>query len=114
MKNITLIIGIILLIANLLLGSILSIYPAFNMWLNSGVIAATTVLLYVIGRISLKDGFKISLTFLFGFFGFITFVLGLFTPQRYSDNWYLLAIILIVAFEAIILTITHIISKKSL
>ena len=112
MKNITLIIGIILLIANLLFGNILSIYPAFNMGLNCGVIIATTALLYTIGQITLKDGFKISLTFLFGFLGCITFVLGLFTPQRYTDNWYLIAIILIVTFEAIVLTTAYIVSKK--
>jgi hypothetical protein len=111
MKNITLIVGIILLIANLLFGSILSIYPAFNMWLNCGVIVAGTVLLYTVGQIALKDGFKISLSFLFGTLGFICFILGLFTPQQYTDNWYLIAIILIVAFEAIILTVAHIISK---
>jgi hypothetical protein len=37
--------------------------------------------------------------------------LGLFAPQRYENNWYLIAIILIVAIEAILLTITNIISK---
>jgi len=112
MKNITLITGIILLLANLLFGSILSIYPLFNMLLNSGVIIATTALLYIVGRITLKDAFKISLTFLFGFFGFIVFILGLFAPQKFTDNWYLISIILIITFEAIVLTITHIVSKK--
>jgi len=112
MKNITLITGIILFVANLLFGSILTVYPAFNMWLNSGVIVATTVLLYIVGQITLKDGFKISLTFLFGIFGLIAFALGLFAPQQYKDNWYLIVIVLIVTFEASILTITHIVSKN--
>jgi hypothetical protein len=112
MKNITLIIGIILFLANLLFGSILSVYPTFNMGLNCGVIAATTALLYVLRCITLKDGFYISLSMLFGIFGFIEFILGLFAPQRYENNWYLIAIILIVAIETIILTITNIISKK--
>ena len=112
MRNITLITGFILLVANLLFGSILSSYPAFNMWLNSGVIVANTVLIYALSIITLRDAFKISLSFLFGVLGFIVFVLGLFAPQQYTDNWYLIAIVLIVAFEAIILTITHIISKK--
>ena len=111
MKNITLITGIVLLVANLLFGSILSVYPSFNMWLNCGVIAATTVLVYTLSIITLKDAFRISLSMLFGIFGFIAFILGLFAPQQYTDNWYLIAIILIVAFEAIILTIAHIISK---
>jgi hypothetical protein len=113
MKNITLITGTILLVANLLFGSIISIYPTFNMLLNCGVIVATTVLIYAVGQIALKDGFKISLSFLFSIFGFITFLLGLFAPQRYENNFSLIMIILIVAFEAIILTITYIISKKN-
>jgi hypothetical protein len=112
MKNITLITGIILLVANLLFGSILSIYPAFNMCLNCGVIAATTALLYLLRLITLKDGFYVSLSILFGIFGFMEFILGLIAPQRYENNWYLIAIILIVALEAILLTITHIISKR--
>ncbi|MDR1116124.1 MAG: hypothetical protein LBL33_08285 [Tannerella sp.] len=112
MKNITLITGIILLVANLLFGSILTDYPIFNMCLNCGVIIATTVLLYLLKTIQLKDGYYISLFMLFGLFGFIEFILGLFAPQRYTDNGYLIAVILIVAFEAIVLAITHTVSKK--
>lgn len=111
MKNITLIVGIILLVFNLLFGSILSIYLFFNVWLNCGVIAATAILIYMLDIITLKDGFRISLSMLFGIFGFVAFILGLFSPQQYTDNWYLISIILIVVFEAILLTITHIISK---
>ena len=111
MKNITLITGIILLVANLLFGTILSRYESFNMWLNCGVIAATTALLYLLKIIRLKDGFYISLYMLFSVLGFIIFILGLLTPQKYEDNGYLVAIVLIVVVEAIILTITHITSK---
>jgi len=113
MKNITLITGIILLVANLLFGSMISSYPTFNMLLNCGVIIANTVLLYVVGQIALKDGFKISLSFIFSVMGFIIFILGLFAPQRYEDNLALMAILLIVVFEAIVLTITYIVSKKT-
>ena len=112
MKNITLITGFIMLIANLLFGSILTIYPTFNMLLNSGIIIATTILIYAVGQIALKDAFKISLSFLFSTIGTILFILGLFTPPRYTDNLFLAAIILIVAFQASVLTITHIVSKK--
>jgi len=111
MKNITLIVGIILLVTNLLFGSILSFYPSFNMWLNCGVIAATTALLLILRSIEMKDGYFIPLSMLFSTFGFIEFILGLFAPERYTNNWYLIIIILIVAFQAILLTITHIISK---
>ena len=113
MKNITLIAGIILLVANLLFGSMISGYATFNMLLNCSVIVATTVLLYAVGQIALKDGFKISLSFLFAIFGFIIFLFGLFAPQRYEDNLSLMAILLIVVFEAIVLAITCIVSKNN-
>ena len=112
LKNTTLITGFILLVANILFGFILSIYPTFNMWINCGVIAATTILLYVLSHITLKDAFKISLSFLFSTLGFVIFILGLLMPQRFEDNWFLVAIILIVAFQAIVLTIANIVSKK--
>ncbi|MDR1747223.1 MAG: hypothetical protein LBR49_08140 [Tannerella sp.] len=111
-KNIILITGIILLVANLLFGSMLSAYLAFNMGINCGVIIANTVLLYFLCCITLKDAFRISLSFLFSFLGFVEFILGLLAPQRYEDNGYLVAVILIVAFEAIVLVITNLVSKN--
>ena len=113
MKIITLIIGIILLVVNLLFGAIVSSYPSFNMWLNCGVIVETTALLYLLRAITLKDSFYISLYMLFGILGFIAFILGLYAPQKFADNWFLITIILIMAFEAIVLSVTHIVSKKT-
>ena len=112
LKNATLITGFILLVANILFGSILSIYPTFNMWINCGVIAITTILIYALSHIALKDAFKVSLSFLFSTLGFVIFVIGLLMPQRLEDNLHLVAIILIVAFQAIILTVANIVSKK--
>ena len=112
MKNITLITGFILLATCLLFGLILSIYPTFNMLLNCVVIVANTALVYAIAQIGLKDAFKISLSFLFVTLALIEFVLGLFSPQKFEDNFFLLAIILIVAFKAIVLGTTYIVSKK--
>ncbi|MDR1757759.1 MAG: hypothetical protein LBR51_02195 [Bacteroidales bacterium] len=112
-KNIVLITGIILLVANLLFGSVLSAYSTFNMLLNCGVIIANSLLLYLLTCITLKDGFRISLSSLFSFLGFVEFILGLVAPQRYEDNGCLLAVILIVAFEAIVLVITNMVSKNT-
>jgi hypothetical protein len=112
MNKTVLITGFILLLANILIGSILSVYSTFNMWLNCGVIAITTALIYLLGVITLKDAFRISLSFLFGFLGFAAFILGLFAPQRYEDNGFLIAVVLILAFEAIVLFVTSMVSRK--
>lgn len=112
MKKLILIIGLILLIANGLFGLILSVYPSFNFCVTSGVIVATTALLYVMRCINLRDAFYISLSLLFVLFGFIEFVLGLFAQDTVKDNWYLIIIILLCMFEAILLAITHRVSDK--
>lgn len=112
LKNTTLISGLVLLVANILFGLILSIYPMFNMWINCGVIVAVTLLIYALSHIVMKDAFKISLSFLFSTLGFVIFIIGLLMPQRFEDNLHLLAIILIVAFMAIVLAVTNIVSKK--
>lgn len=46
MKQIIIVIGIILLVANLLFGLILSSYEVFNLFVSSLVIVATTALLF--------------------------------------------------------------------
>lgn len=65
MKQIIIVIGIILLVANLLFGLILSSYEVFNLFVSSLVIVATTALLFCLNVVTLKDGFKISLHVLF-------------------------------------------------
>ena len=112
MKNLTLTVGLIFFVANLLFGLILTAYPTFNVCLNSVVILATTGLLYAMRRIGLRDAFYISLSMIFCFLGFVEFVLGLFAPDRFQNNWYLIVVILLLVFEAVLLTVTHRISKS--
>jgi len=112
MKNITLIVGVILLVANILFGLILMVYPTLNCALNCVVIAATTALLYAMRCIHLRDAFYVSLSMIFTFFGFVEFMLGLFAPEKFQDNWYLIVVILLLVFEGIVLTITNIISSR--
>jgi tellurite resistance protein TehA-like permease len=112
MKTVILITGLILFITNLLFSSIIHVYPIFNVGLNCGVIVVTTLLLYIVNHIRLKDGFRTSLFMLFCIFGLVEFILGLIAPQHYKGNWYLIVIIFIVAVESIILVITNIVSKK--
>ena len=112
MKRIILLSTGVLLIANLLLGAILSAYGVFNMLVSSAVIAATGLLLYYTCIASLKDGYKVSLMLLFSVGGLIEFVLSLVAPNRLTDNWWLIVIIGFLAAEIILLIITHTVSNK--
>ena len=102
----------VLLIANLLFGAILSFYGEFNVAISSVVIVVTGLLLYLTDIIRLKDGYKISLMLIFAVGGLLEFVLSLIAPNRLIDNWWLILVIGLMAAEAILLIITNTVSNK--
>lgn len=111
MRNLTLIIGLLLLIINVMLGLILSSYSTFNMGLNSAVIAAHIGLLCAVSAIQLKDGFRYSLNCLFIGMGFVEFILGLFAPERFEDNGFLVFVLFMLLLEVVLLLGANYISK---
>ena len=112
MKKIIIFSCIVLLIANLLFGAILSFYGEFNVAISSVVIVVTELLLYLTDIIRLKDGYKISLMLIFAVGGLLEFVLSLIAPNRLIDNWWLILVIGLMAAEAILLIITNTVSNK--
>ena len=111
MKYLTLIIGLLLIICNLLFGLILSSYPSFNMWLNCIIIAVTSYLLYALNKLQMRDAYYIALYTLFSISGFIEFVLGLLSPDRLTDNIPLIIIICLFIFKLIFILITNFMSN---
>jgi len=112
MKKVTLLSGITLLIANLLLGTIISGIGGYNLMVSSLVVIYTTVILYLVNVISLKDGFKVPLLLMFSFIGVISYILSFFAPNRFVDNWWLIIIVILITFETLLLLLTNEISKK--
>lgn len=112
MKKIIIFSCIVLLIANLLFGAILSFYGEFNVAISSVVIVVTGLLLYLTDIIRLKDGYKISLMLIFAVGGLLEFVLSLIAPNRLIDNWWLILVIGLMVAEAILLIITNTVSNK--
>ena len=102
----------VLLVANLLFGAILSFYGGYNVALSSAVIVVTGILLYLTDTINLKDGYKVSLMLLFTIAGVFEFILSLIAPNRITDNWWLILVIALMAVEVIMLIITNTVSKK--
>lgn len=113
MKNLTLIIGGIILLLNLAIGMIFSAYKPFNIGLNSAVIVVNTLMLYSLGVAQIKDGFKISLSFLFLIAAAIEFILALFVPKTFKDNSALTMLILLFAGQIVLYTIAYFVSKIS-
>ena len=113
MKNLTLVIGGIILLLNLLIGMIFSAYKPFNIGLNSAVIIVNTLMLYSLGVVQIKDGFKISLSFLFLIAAVIELKLGLFVPETFENNFALTILILLFAGQIILYAIAYFVSKIS-
>ena len=113
MKNLTLIIGGIILLLNLVIGMIFSAYKPFNIGLNSAVIILNTLMLYSLGVAQIKDGFKISLSFLFLIAAAIEFILALFVPETLENNVALTMLILLFAGQVILYAIAYFVSKIS-
>ena len=112
MKMIILLSGLVLLLINVLLGLILSSFDRCHVVISSVVIMVTTLLLYLTTVIQLKDGYKISLALLFLIAGVFEYVLALYAPNQFKDNWWLIVVVLFMAFEIILLIVTNTISKK--
>jgi hypothetical protein len=112
MKNLTLTIGGIALALNLLFGVLMSGYSWFNVGFTSIVIILTTLLIYLLRVVPMKDGFVIGLAFFFLFLGIVEFILGLISESSMTDNGIVVATIIMLAIQIGILLICSSISKR--
>lgn len=61
----------------------------------------------------LKDAFKVSLSILLTLGGLIEFVISLFMPSYFSDNWGVIVIITLLALQGLLLLLANTVSTKS-
>ena len=111
MKNLTFIIGLMLILLNLLFGLILSSYANFNMVANCVVIAVNVLLIWLVGSIQLKDGFRISLNVLFPLFAIVEFLSIAFSRPQMEDNGAVIFVLLAIMLQVILLLGTNHVSK---
>ena len=114
MKRLIILTTIILLVANGLLGLILTAYQSINVYLNSAVILLCGIVLWVVSSTHLKDAFKISLTSLFAIIGVIEYILGFFAPSEWSNNWFAILVIAILAIEIVFVLLTNYVTNKNI
>lgn len=112
MNRISVIIGGILLLLNLIFGLIISNYRPFNWLLNSGVIIANVVMLYFVSSMKLKDAFRVSLNCLFPLLGFIELICGFCGADQFEDNYCFVAILLLLLLQVLLLVSANYISNK--
>lgn len=114
MKRLIILTIVILLIVNGLLGFILTAYHPTNVCMNTAVILLSGIVLWAVSSSHLKDAYKISLTFLFAIFGGIEFILGFFAPTEWTNNWFAILVIAVLAIEIIIVLLTNYVSNKKI
>lgn len=113
MKRSIFLIGSILVIVNLLLGLIISAYGCVNLVASTVILVLTAVILLLAnGRMNLKDGYVVSLNILIPIIGLIQYLIAIFMPSRFSDNWELITLLVLLVIEAIILVAANSISTK--
>ena len=111
MKKTILLLGAILLLSNIIIGIILSCIETFNVVACSIVIIQTVAILYLTNVIVLKDGYKVSFLFLFTIIGTLCYFMSLFAPAKLENNWWLIAVVIFIVFEAVLLVIANKLSK---
>ena len=113
MKKLIILTTIILFVVNALIGLLIAAYQPTNVYLNSAVILLGGIILWIISSTHLKDAFKISLTSLFTIVGLIEYILGFFAPNEWSNNWFVILVMVILAIEVIVVLMTNYVTNKN-
>lgn len=100
-----------MLMLNFVVGMLLSAYSTFNMSLNTVVILLSAVFLLAVEMAPLNDGFKISLSYLFGFIGFGEFLAALFSSEHLRDNPVVIGLLVVSLFQLAVIGICCVVSK---
>ncbi len=111
MRNLILITGTILIALNTISVFILPYYPLLNYAFTDLSILSSTFLIYLLFQKANADAFKISLAFLFSFLGLVKIGLSLSVFQPLMNVFYLLGILMIIAFEILLLFLTKYMRK---
>lgn len=112
MKQVIITLGTVFLLANLAFGLVLDSFETYNLLMSSSVIAFTTAILISVEIIRMKDGFKIPLYVINSICGIAEYIIALVAKNNMSNNWFYVALIVIVAFQLVLLITTNITSKK--
>lgn len=112
MKNIEIYMGSLILLLNIVLGAMISSFSLQNIILTSIVIVVTTILMHILNKLKIKDGFKYSFIILFPLFSIIQYTLCLLAPTSIKNNWNITICTIILFFEIILIILSQTLSKK--
>ena len=105
MKRI-IIIALIALITNLLVGLIVTAYSSLNLLFTSGAIVLNGLLLALAFLGRAESTHRLSL-------GALEFLTGFFAPERWSNNWWLIGVVILTSIQCILLFLAIYYSKEA-
>ena len=112
MKNTILIMGIVLTSLNTLIGAFLNGYLNFNMIFADVSILISTLLLYLLMRSSMKEGYKIGLGFIFILLGIARYICAITASNEFENNLALILFICLITFEVMAVFVAQKLSTK--
>ena len=112
MKRI-IIIALIALITNLLVGLIVTAYSSLNLLFTSGDIVLNGLLLALAFLGRAESTHRLSLGFIYTAIGALEFLTGFFAPERWSNNWWLIGVVILTSIQCILLFLAIYYSKEA-
>lgn len=114
MKNLNTYFAGALLVLNILAGLIISSYNIFNVVLTSIVLIIAIALYIKLNKSEILSSYKISLSFILPTITLVELVLGIFAKSEFTDNWFVMAIALLIIVQVmLIMAVKKISTKKS-
>lgn len=108
MKSLSLWIGGVLLVANIAILMLLTDCADIVTIMTSCAIASTSLLIFTSSMLPIKDGFKVSLPFLFIFNGLVEYILAIFVnSEQVKGDGFFIAIILLLLFQVLCLILVN-------
>jgi hypothetical protein len=93
----------ILLVLNIVASLVLTCYPTFNLIVNIVVVAVAFLFAYLSNNESIHSAYKLALSFILPAITIIENIIGLISPSQFTNNWGIIIILCLIAFEIIIL-----------
>ena len=113
MKSLSIILGVVLTLLNLVICYMITSVEQNALIFSTVVVFTTFLLMYVSQVLPIKDGFKISLPFLFAFGGLVEYILSFFVGKELKNNGYLIAILVLFVIQALILSTCYLSGKQT-
>ncbi len=103
MRKIYIILGVILVVVNSLFGLIFEAYEPFNWLMSDVVILLNAGFLQFLVHSRVSDGFKVALSFILPFIGFVMFVISVMLEKEFSNNFMLAVFLTLLSIQVILL-----------